>query len=97
MALVADYQSLQVIDAWQNLPAEGPFSGYRCIISSLGRVAQWNGSAWSITVLVDTVSPSGNGFQAVVQAPSVAADTAAMVVDFNLLLVKLKNAGLMAS
>ena len=32
-----------------------------------------------------------------VQAPSVAADVATLVVDFNALLTKLKNAGLMAS
>lgn len=38
-----------------------------------------------------------SGKQAAVQAASVAADTAAMVVDFNALLVKLKAAGLMAN
>jgi predicted RecA/RadA family phage recombinase len=37
------------------------------------------------------------GKQAAVQAASVAADTAAMVVDFNALLVKLKAAGLMSN
>ncbi len=45
-------------------------------------------------VLLGEVGEAG---QMPVQAASVAADTAAMVVDFNALLTKLKNAGLMAN
>ena len=54
MALVAGYADLPTVMAYSDLPAKGPFSGYKVIVASLGRVALWNGSAWSITIAVDS-------------------------------------------
>jgi len=55
MALIGNYASLPVVLALQDIPAEGPYAGYQVIIASLGRVYNWNGSAW-VATLVDSAA-----------------------------------------
>lgn len=56
MALIAGATTLPVVLKYSDLPDTGPFDGYRCIVASLGCVAQWDetNAVWDTSVRVYT-------------------------------------------
>lgn len=93
MALRADYASLRVVDKYNDLPASGAFVGDTVLVGGLAQIAKWDGSVWQMS-RVDSGLESKN--IAAHQANTSASDVAGLVVDFNALLLKLQNAGLMS-
>lgn len=98
MSLVADYATLPVVLAYEDLPAAAPSTGFRVLVASLSQVARWSGSAWVLSPVDElTLSDITNVSQMPLQANSAATMVSEVVTDFNDLLAKLQTAGLMAS